>query len=56
MQLYEQTGTLHRFKSIYNLDLQYRGELELSFRTLGSIGISGGRILIRYLMDFSVLL
>ncbi|KAF8383195.1 asps-1 [Pristionchus pacificus] len=31
------------------MNRQYRGELELSFRTLGSIGISGGRILIRYM-------
>ncbi|GMR58955.1 hypothetical protein PMAYCL1PPCAC_29150, partial [Pristionchus mayeri] len=31
------------------MNRQYRGELELAFRTLGSIGISGGRILIRYL-------
>ncbi|GMS85954.1 hypothetical protein PENTCL1PPCAC_8128 [Pristionchus entomophagus] len=30
------------------MNRQYRGELELSFRTLGSIGINGGRILIRY--------
>ncbi|GMT10485.1 hypothetical protein PFISCL1PPCAC_1782, partial [Pristionchus fissidentatus] len=31
------------------MNRQYRGESELSFRTLGSIGVSGGRILIRYI-------